>query len=68
MLRFVYGPGHLVIYCLKGVRTRIGQKKPGDLKMTNNLGTIDALAYLIVLTMRSTCLTCCRSWRASHCP
>jgi len=26
---------------LKGVRTRIGQKKPGDLKMTKNLGTIE---------------------------
>ena len=26
MLRFVYAPGHLVICCLKGVRTRSGQK------------------------------------------
>ena len=26
MLRFVHGPGHLVLYWLKGVRTRIGQK------------------------------------------
>src|SRR6266571_3289975 len=36
MLRFVHGPGHLVPFSLKGVRTRIGQKKPGDLKMTNS--------------------------------
>ena len=27
MLRFVHGPGHLVLYCLKRGRTRIGQQK-----------------------------------------
>jgi hypothetical protein len=34
---------------LKGVRTQIGQKTPGHLKMGENLGTIDASAYLMFL-------------------